>query len=501
MIPDPSHDQLERALALFDAELRPSTEFTDWEAAGKDACVLLHRGRRYPGSKIVSIASGLPVSQLGGTPHVARWLRDRRFVAEIVQLPSESVVKSALHDLLLKSPSDGIEPPYAYQHLADELSISHEVRTKRLRNELHWDNRVRFARRKLVDEKRVDGSQHGRWRLARRTYLKIWVEKTNVRGRPDREWGNHALGRALWSPRRAKDGGDIYAVMRDVQPGDLVLHLVDNDRIDGVSVAVGTADLDFVGLVGTEWAGMPGYRIPLARFQRCDPPLRRETFLGASETHSALARIRVEHRGLFYDKEFNLNQGHYLTHAPSSLVRLIDDAYAAAENRRLPYVLEHLNVPEQKASYRAASAVDVQTSSSGVAESDVEIGRRYAPIENSDAIDADISLAVSWMQNRIRLSGARIEVGRPIRNGPPFHVAHEILKRKWIEQDECCALCKRRIPANPANRLLRISADRVESSNGSYDASNVQATHLGCNLARNDASETEWSEFLALIRR
>ena len=63
----------------------------------------------------------------------------------------------------------------------------------------------------------------------------VWVEKTLVTGRADREQGDHALGKALWSPQKSKSGGDIYANMRRVQPGDLILHLTDNRGFTGMS--------------------------------------------------------------------------------------------------------------------------------------------------------------------------------------------------------------------------------------------------------------------------
>jgi 5-methylcytosine-specific restriction protein B len=53
---------------------------------------------------------------------------------------------------------------------------------------------------------------------------RFWVEKTHVAGRPDRESGPHALGKALWSPQKSKSGGNIYRYMREVQPGDVVFH-------------------------------------------------------------------------------------------------------------------------------------------------------------------------------------------------------------------------------------------------------------------------------------
>ena len=54
---------------------------------------------------------------------------------------------------------------------------------------------------------------------------RYWVEKTLVKGRPDRTAGAHALGKALWSPQRAKNGADIYRLMQEAKPGDIVFPL------------------------------------------------------------------------------------------------------------------------------------------------------------------------------------------------------------------------------------------------------------------------------------
>jgi hypothetical protein len=51
-------------------------------------------------------------------------------------------------------------------------------------NENHWQNRVRFARRKLVDADIVDRSEHGRWQLLLRPRPTVWIEKSLVKGRP-----------------------------------------------------------------------------------------------------------------------------------------------------------------------------------------------------------------------------------------------------------------------------------------------------------------------------
>jgi hypothetical protein len=59
-----------------------------------------------------------------------------------------------------------------------------------------------------------------------------------VTGR-DRQDGPHRVGEALWSPQLSADGRDYYANMRDVRPGDIILHLTDNEAITGISVVAG----------------------------------------------------------------------------------------------------------------------------------------------------------------------------------------------------------------------------------------------------------------------
>ena len=83
---------------------------------------------------------------------------------------------------------------------------------------------------------------------------RFWIEKTLVSTRQDRREGEHALGRALWSPQKSKDGRDIYKTMLQVREGDVVFHLTDNKAISDVSVAAEAADDTFSGVDGTDWA-------------------------------------------------------------------------------------------------------------------------------------------------------------------------------------------------------------------------------------------------------
>lgn len=168
---------------------------------------------------------------------------------------------------------------------------------------------------------------------------RFWVEKTLVSNRADRLDGDHALGRALWSPQKSKDGRDIYKTMPQVREGDVVFHLTDNKAISDVSIAAAAADDTFTGVDGTDWANQPGYRIALRDHARLDPPLPREAFL-ATEPFATELRELAESgaRGMFYSKLLELNQGAYLTEATPSLLSILNRAYREFAGKDLPYV-------------------------------------------------------------------------------------------------------------------------------------------------------------------
>lgn len=162
----------------------------------------------------------------------------------------------------------------------------------------------------------------------------VWIEKTHVRGQPHRETGENALGRAMWSPQRAQGGQDIYRFMRDVQAGDYVLHLTDNEAFTGVS-RVAAPCQEFVGLPHTDWADVPAYRVQLQGFRKLEPPLSREIFFSARYASRLRALIDAGVRNLFYNSEPALNQGAYLTPAPPELVAILEDAYQSLAGRGL----------------------------------------------------------------------------------------------------------------------------------------------------------------------
>ena len=169
---------------------------------------------------------------------------------------------------------------------------------------------------------------------------RFWIEKTIVHRRPDRITGPHRLGEALWSPQRSADGRDIYSNMREVAVGDVVFHLTDNAAITGASLVQSAADSTFVGLKDTPWQDQPSFRIQLKNYVPLEPPLPRDAFLKNPAFTDSLRDILTAQagRGLFFNKDLDLNQGAYLTEASPDLLSVLNRAYTASADKALPYI-------------------------------------------------------------------------------------------------------------------------------------------------------------------
>lgn len=171
------------------------------------------------------------------------------------------------------------------------------------------------------------------------TAQRFWIEKTIVAGRPDREAGENSLGRALWSPQRSKDGKNIYSNMLEVQPGDAVFHLTDNEALSAISVAATAADSDFTTLEESEWGKQPGFRIELTSYEILEPKLPRAAFLDTEPFSTELRELAESGaKGLFYNNRLGLNQGAYLTEATPTLLTILNRAYQAFAGRSLPHL-------------------------------------------------------------------------------------------------------------------------------------------------------------------
>lgn len=81
-------------------------------------------------------------------------------------LPHQAEVENALLDLLGHS-TRPVTPTEAYRALALKFGLTVEQQNRLLDSEPRpeWENLVRFARRRLVDQGFLDKSLRGRWQL------------------------------------------------------------------------------------------------------------------------------------------------------------------------------------------------------------------------------------------------------------------------------------------------------------------------------------------------
>jgi hypothetical protein len=169
----------------------------------------------------------------------------------------------------------------------------------------------------------------------------VWLEKTKRIGRKDREEGDFAVGKALWSPQRDKRGADIYRSMRLIKRGDTVLHLVDDKAIVGISQVEEEHDSSFKCLPGTEWddgtGNKPGYVVRLSNYISFEKPIGRELILNERYKSQLLSILDSEGR-VFYNKDLNLRQGAYITSIPDQLLDIINDEFKKTNNKSLPYI-------------------------------------------------------------------------------------------------------------------------------------------------------------------
>lgn len=161
----------------------------------------------------------------------------------------------------------------------------------------------------------------------------VWVEKTIVKDRKDREEGEYALGNRLWSPRESAGGKDIYKNMRKVRPGDLILHLVDNEAIIGVSRA-SSSYVEGIGVSGSNWEG-DAYIVELEGYKEIEK-IDREKILNEQYRYK-LDKLR-ESNDVFYNINLNLRQGAYITECPIELLEIINAEFKKMTQSDLPFI-------------------------------------------------------------------------------------------------------------------------------------------------------------------
>lgn len=72
-------EKIEEAFAAFDEHVRTSEEFLNWENSKAQRHAIEFDGKKYPPKKIISLATGMPVSALRGGPEANNYLKKRGF--------------------------------------------------------------------------------------------------------------------------------------------------------------------------------------------------------------------------------------------------------------------------------------------------------------------------------------------------------------------------------------------------------------------------------------
>lgn len=111
-----------------------------------------------------------------------------------------------------------------------------------------------------------------------------------------------------------------------------------------------------------------------------------------------------------------------------------------------------------------------------------------------------IARMVRGIRGRVSRSGSVQTRTNPIRLATGDTDLSIMLGAKWEEQKGRCYLCQGPLFLDTENALLQCSPDRSDSQNPNYDHANTRITHLGCNLAKNDATLPDFENWLMAVR-
>jgi hypothetical protein len=120
-------------------------------------------------------------------------------------------------------------------------------------------------------------------------------------------------------------------------------------------------------------------------------------------------------------------------------------------------------------------------------------------LPQSKTIQDEAKRLANLVFSRVKLSGQVVEKVAPIREAPEDLIAQivNLLSKSPL----VCALCGGLMLLNPENKLIQPSGDRKDSGKGDYGPNNYQLVHLACNLGKNSASDTDFQEWLNVIRK
>ena len=94
-IPPVAADQISSAMARFDAELRTTSQWAEWENHRSHRYAIKKDGKLYPVKQIISMATGAALDSFSGGSEANHYVKERGFEIELLQLPTESETRIA----------------------------------------------------------------------------------------------------------------------------------------------------------------------------------------------------------------------------------------------------------------------------------------------------------------------------------------------------------------------------------------------------------------------
>jgi hypothetical protein len=172
---------------------------------------------------------------------------------------------------------------------------------------------------------------------------RVVLEKALISGVSYRNSPAFELGSALVSPQKSQSGSDTYRMMRQLNPDDIVLHLINNAQLCGCSRVLSPAEEIKMG--PELW-----YRVPLRGYSKITPPLRKSEIFDARMDRVFKRILSAGARNLFFTRQMRLRQGAYLTLVSAEVLGALDYAYRLANN--ISFLDQIPSCPTREAAFR-----------------------------------------------------------------------------------------------------------------------------------------------------
>jgi hypothetical protein len=123
-----------------------------------------------------------------------------------------------------------------------------------------------------------------------------------------------------------------------------------------------------------------------------------------------------------------------------------------------------------------------------------EFTKTRAFLNLSHDVRADIARMARGILGRVATSGSQETRFNPVRMMGETDI-NVMLGTKWCKQEGRCFLCQGQLLPGTKNYLLQCSPDRMDSQDINYNEANTRITHLGCNLAKNKVTLSDFEDW------